>query len=42
MHARFELDEIADLEAAVEEQDQPGNEVAEDRLQAETEADADG
>src|SRR5688572_11121970 len=39
--ARFELDEIANLQAAIEEQYQSRHEIAEDRLQAETETDAD-
>ncbi|HVF58597.1 MAG TPA: hypothetical protein VNJ70_02100 [Thermoanaerobaculia bacterium] len=39
MQAGLELDEVADPDAALEEQDDPGDEVAEDRLQAEAETD---
>jgi hypothetical protein len=38
----FQLHEIADLEAAVKQQDQSRYEIAEDRLQAKTESDANG
>src|SRR3546814_13323591 len=38
----FELDEIADFQRTVEQQNQAGNEIAEDRLQAKTQTDTDG
>src|SRR5687767_4153337 len=42
VQARLQLDEVADPHAALEEQDDAGDEVAEDRLQAEAETDAEG
>ncbi len=42
VQARLQLDEVADPQAALEQQDDPGDEVAEDRLQAEAEPDAEG
>src|SRR3546814_12839460 len=40
--AGFELDEIADFQRTVEQKNQAGNEIAEDRLQAKTQTDTDG
>src|SRR3546814_4235660 len=40
--AGFELDEIADFQRTVEQQNQAGNEIAEDPLQAKTQTDTDG